>query len=116
MTPDLDFNDVEARLRAELAEITAALADASEAAAIVALDQSAIGRVSRGDALQQQAMAVNRQQRLDIRRRKIEAALNRLPAGAYGMCCECGAPLDPARLNNDLAVVFCMDCQQERSG
>jgi len=108
MTPDLDLSSIEQRLRGELAEVTAALADAAKAAAIVELDQSAVGRVSHVDVLQQQ--------RLDVRRRKLGAALNRLTANEYGFCCECEAPLDPELLSNDLAVVFCVDCQQERNG
>lgn len=116
MTPDLNLSSIEERLRVELAEVMAALVDVADATAIVALDQSAVGRVSRGDALQQQAMAMSRQQRLDIRRRKLDAALNRVAAGSYGMCCECEVMLDQARLDTDLAVVFCIDCQEERNG
>lgn len=116
MTPELDLSSIEGRLRVELTEVKAALVDVAEAAAVVVLDQSAVGRVSRGDALQQQAMAMSRQQRLDIRRRKLEAALNRVTVGSFGLCCECEVTLDPARLETDLAVVFCMDCQEERNG
>jgi DnaK suppressor protein len=116
MTPDLDSGSIEARLRIELAEVMAALVDVADAASIVALDQTTAGSVSPGDALQQKAMATSRQQRLDIRRRKLDAALNRVAAGSYGMCCECEVTLDPARLDSDLAVVFCVDCQEERNG
>ena len=116
MTPELDLGSIEERLRVELAEVLAALVDVADSAAIVALDQSAVGRVSRGDAMQQQAMAIGRQQRSDIRRRKLDAALNRVAAGSYGMCCECEVTLDQARLDSDLAVVFCMDCQEDRNG
>ncbi len=116
MTPDLDLGGIESRLRVELAEVMAALVDVADTVAIVALDQSAVGRVSRGDALQQQAMAMSRQHKLDIRRRKLDAALNRVAAGSYGICCECEVALDRARLESDLAVVFCLDCQEERNG
>jgi DnaK suppressor protein len=116
MTPDLDSGSIEARLRIELAEVMAALVDVADAASIVALDQSTVGSASRGDALQQKAMAISGQQRLDIRRRKLDAALNRVAAGSYGLCCECEVTLDPARLDSDLAVVFCVDCQEERNG
>lgn len=113
MTPELDLVSIEMRLRVELAEVKAALVDV---AVIVELDQSAVGLVSRAEALQQQAMAMSRQQKLDIRRRKLDAALNRISAGSYGMCCECEVTLDRARLDSDLAVVFCTDCQEERNG
>lgn len=109
-----DLIAVKARLQAELAEVMAALIDTEQTAATVMLDQSAVGRVSRGDALQQQAMAKDRQQRLDLRRRKLEAALNRVAADQYGLCCQCEAILEPARLESDPAAVFCVDCLEQR--
>lgn len=116
MSDELDLLAAQERLQIELAEVIAALTDAGPAAGTVMLDQSAMGRVSRGDALQQQAIAKDRQQRLDLRRRKLEAAINRVTAGQYGLCCQCEATLDPARLDSDPAAVFCMDCLEERQG
>ena len=50
----------------------------------VALDQGAVGRLSRMDALQGQAMAVETQRRRDRELQRIEAALTRLDEGEYG--------------------------------
>jgi DnaK suppressor protein len=41
----------------------------------------------------------------------IEAALERLDAGTYGQCTECGVTIPPARLNAYLTAKRCIDCQ-----
>jgi DnaK suppressor protein len=41
----------------------------------------------------------------------IEAALERLDAGTYGQCSECGVTIAPARLNAYLTAKRCIDCQ-----
>lgn len=78
---------------------------------IVELDQP-IGRLSRMDALQQQAMAkANRaghQQRLTL----IEAALQAIKLERYGECRYCEEPIGYARLNVRPESPFCLDCQK----
>ena len=101
------------RLAAELIQVRETLSQARSAAAPVALDQSAVGRLSRMDALQQQAMAQESQERLSTRVRRIEAALARVQAGSFGACCECGADVEAERLQLDATTVFCADCQEE---
>lgn len=99
----------------ELDAVSTSLAQAAAEASTVELDQTSVGRLSRMDALQQQAMALERQQRLRQRQRQLLAAHDRLAQGAYGRCCECDEDIDPARLRQDPAVVFCMACQMERN-
>lgn len=76
----------------------------------VTLDQQSVGRLSRMDALQVQAMAqaeeVRRQQRL----RLIDAALRRIDEGEYGYCVACGDDIAPGRLASDPAVPRCVEC------
>ena len=78
----------------------------------VDLDQP-IGRLSRMDALQQQAMAkANRaghQQRLTL----IEAALLAIKLERYGECRRCEEPIGYARLNVRPESPFCLDCQKQ---
>jgi DnaK suppressor protein len=88
---------------------------AADNARPVTLDQSSVGRLSRMDALQQQAMAQASIQRLQVQRRRLDAALQRVRQGSYGICCECGGAIDLERLRSDPAVPFCMDCQEERA-
>ena len=76
----------------------------------VELDQQSVGRLSRMDAMQQQAMAQahqrNRQREID----RIDAALRRLSDGEYGACLRCGEDIEPARLERDPAVPLCSRC------
>lgn len=103
------------RLRAELADNARALNEAQVATSTVQLDQSSVGRLSRMDAMQQQAMALGLKARLQTRTRQIEAALARVEAGSYGLCCECGDDVPIERLDLDPASVFCAPCAQSHA-
>jgi DnaK suppressor protein len=104
----------DAAVRETLVKLKAELASFSEisedARATVMLDQQAVGRLSRMDALQGQAMAQasERQRRADIQR--IEAALKRLDDGEYGYCVDCGEDIAAKRLEVDPAAAFCIRC------
>ena len=110
----MDMEQFRARLLIEQRETVEAIQQAQQSAAPVELDQSCVGRVSRIDALQQQALAQRLRERLTIRKRKVEAALARFDSGTYGLCCACHSDLEPERLNADPAVVFCQECATER--
>ena len=51
-----------------------------------------------------------RQQALQTRLRKVDDALDRLMAGSYGNCSECGRAIDDTRLDIDPALALCLDC------
>ena len=74
------------------------------------LDQQAVGRLSRVDAMQQQAMAkaLETARLRDLVR--IEQALRRLDAGEYGECTACGEPLPDGRLAIDPMAETCVRC------
>lgn len=101
--------------RAELAELDAG---ASEAAGTVELDQTRVGRLSRMDALQGQAMAQETLRRQQRERVRIDAALRRLDDGSYGDCLECAEPIAAGRLNADPTATLCLACAEvaERKG
>ncbi len=101
-------------LEMRLKEIDAATVEADIAADTVALDQSSVGRLTRMDAMQQQAMAAGMRERLESQRVGLNAALNRIAAGSYGLCCQCAVEMDEERLNSDPAAVFCAECTMER--
>jgi DnaK suppressor protein len=98
------------RLLALRKELEDAEEASSESAAIVELDQSKVGRLSRMDAMQAQAMAKASGQRREAMLRNIELALKRLDAGDYGFCCDCEEPINPKRLEFDPTVLRCIDC------
>jgi DnaK suppressor protein len=79
-------------------------------AGVVELDQTRVGRLSRMDALQAQAMARASRQRRAGRLREIDAALRRIEDGSYGDCRRCEEPIDPRRLDADPVARLCIDC------
>jgi len=94
-------------LKAELQSIAES---GDESAAIVELDQTKVGRLSRMDAMQAQAMAKASAQRRAEMLRRIEAALRRIDNDEYGFCDECGEPINPKRLEFDPTVTLCIGC------
>ncbi len=76
----------------------------------VALDQQAIGRVSRMDALMNQGLAQASDQRAV---RDLAAALearDRMDDGTYGLCGGCGQPIPFARLDAMPEARNCARC------
>ena len=91
-------------------ELTALQQTGAEAARVVELDQTSVGRLSRMDALQGQAMSQEQGRRRVNEQQKISAALRRLAAGDYGYCVACDEPIAVPRLELDPAVMLCIDC------
>ena len=106
----LDGMDAATVLRRRLDALRAELQRTDAAAAPVALDQAAQGRLTRMDAMQQQAMAASLAARLRTEIRKTEAALDRIAGGSYGACCRCGGEIEAERLAADPATPFCAEC------
>ena len=95
------------KLRAELQAIAES---GNESAGVVELDQSKVGRLSRMDAMQAQAMAQASANRRDQMLRRIKAALKRIDDDEYGCCQECDEPIAPKRLDFDPTVTLCIEC------
>ena len=95
------------KLRAEL-EAVVAIGDAS--AAVVELDQSKVGRLSRMDAIQAQAMAQASTQRRELMLKKIAATLVRIDNDDYGNCFSCDEPINEKRLDFDPTATLCIEC------
>lgn len=98
------------RLVARLAELDAIDAAASGDAKPIELDQTAIGRLSRMDAMQVQAMAAASLRMRAVERTRIAAARKRLDADEYGLCVQCGESIAPARLETDPTLATCVTC------
>ena len=84
--------------------------------AVVELDQSKVGRLSRMDAMQAQAMAEASRDRRGTSLRRIDAALRRLDDGNYGICFTCDEAIHPRRLEFDPAVLLCIGCAAKKEG
>ncbi len=98
------------RLLALRKELESIAATSGDSAAVVELDQSKVGRLSRMDAMQAQAMAQASGQRREAMLRNIEVALKRIDDGSYGLCRDCGEPINPKRLEFDPTTLRCIDC------
>lgn len=107
---DLDLDALKAILLEERAALLAADDATAAERAPIALDQQSIGRLSRMDAIQVQAMAKAQCQRRAQRLRLIDAALVRMDGGEYGVCAECGEDIPAKRLAVDPAFARCVEC------
>ena len=83
-----------------------------QAEEIVELDQARVGRLSRMDAMQAQAMSRETGRRRRQYLVEIDAALTRIESGDYGDCFECGEIIHPGRLSADPAVRLCISCAE----
>lgn len=100
----------EAVIREELEALKALRAGSKNDRKPVELDQQSVGRVSRIDSLQVQAMSKAAEARRQQRERALEAALERLSNGEYGYCTECAEAISEGRLRTDPAVTRCIAC------
>lgn len=98
------------RLHREAQELQAADADTAENRAPVELDQTSVGRLSRMDALQNQAMASAQSRRRAGRLKAIAAALKRMDEDEFGWCQDCGEAIPVARLELDPTAARCVSC------
>ena len=104
------FADMRAKLfelRENLESVAAASEDSSQ---IVELDQARVGRLSRMDALQAQAMSQASGRRREMMLRKISAALERIDNDDYGRCQSCEEMISRGRLASDPTAVLCIEC------
>lgn len=110
MSNSLDLDHFRALLERRLAELesTGELGESRNQA--VELDQTKVGRLSRMDALQQQAMLDATKARAEREKIRIKAALRRMAAGEYGDCVQCTEPIAPGRLAFDPAAPLCVTC------
>lgn len=97
-------------IEAEMAELSRRSEDTSEHRKPVELDQQSVGRVSRIDALQQQAMANALEQRRKARLVALDRALRRMAEDEYGYCADCGEFIGMKRLEIDSAALKCVRC------
>ena len=77
--------------------------------AIVELD-TAIGRLSRMDLMQNQQMALELRRRQEARLQRVERALKNVGNGKFGRCGKCRKPIAESRLEVQPDAVMCIGC------
>lgn len=100
------------RLEKEIDELRALSETGAASRAPVTLDQQSVGRLSRMDAMQAQAMAQATERRRLTRIQQVEAALKRIEDGEYGYCLSCGEEIETRRLDTDPAAPLCIACSR----
>lgn len=100
------------RLRDTFDELSAQVTSVHERSAPVQLDQQAVGRVSRIDAIQQQQMAQANEQQILYQLARIKHIL--ATPEDYGYCKECEEPIGFARLNIHTTAEYCIECQSSK--
>jgi len=101
---DIDIEYFKKRLVEQKAELRDLIELSQDASSPVKLDQTSVGRLSRMDAMQSQAMAQETERRRKTEIQKIEAALKRIETGDYGYCIKSGEEIPLKRLELDPAA------------
>ncbi len=105
-----ELTALHAHLIAWREQIKQEIALGRDASAVVTLDQVAVGRVSRIDALAQQQIAIAHQNQRTVQIRQIEGALERMAQGVYGVCYVCQEEIEVARLHANPIATRCVVC------
>lgn len=109
---DIDETALRKSLLALRAEVVALNEGHAHDSDTVEVD-SAMGRLSRMDALQQQAIAAEAARRRDLELHRIDAALKRMDEDEYGYCVTCGDEIGKKRLEFDPTATTCIKCARE---
>lgn len=102
-----EFRRILEAQQAELRDISQASAKGRSP---VILDQQSVGRISRVDAMQQQAMAQAQERQRVFELVRIEQALKRIEEGEFGWCMDCGEAIAPGRLKIAPSAGLCVRC------
>ena len=104
------LDELQADLQELQAELQQLLDSSRQSSETVDLEQP-IGRLSRMDALQQQAMAKANRAGVAQRLKQVEIALQTIGQGRYGECRRCEEPIGYARLKARPESPLCLVCQ-----
>jgi len=110
---EAQLTELHQRLLTLQAELQKTLSTMADHAGTVHLDQAAVGRISRVDAMQQQQMAGAQKRRNELRLKQIAVALRTFDEDEYGDCKVCGEPIGYGRLSARPESPACVACMAE---
>lgn len=110
---NLDLAYFKSLLNDRLTEINDLAETGDEAAQPVELDQTRVGRLSRMDAMQAQAMSLETKRRREIEFSRIKSALKRIEEDSFGECQSCFEIIPVARLKLDPSTLLCIKCAEQ---
>lgn len=104
------LDELRREIQRQLERLERSMRVTKEAAAPVELDQTAVGRLSRMDSLQNQGLTRNLREREELKLALLKEALARLEAGTYGLCVSCGGEIPFERLYVFPEAPTCSSC------
>ena len=104
---------LQASLQRQLLELTEQLQISQQAAGVVTLDQTSVGRVSRIDALQQQSMAISTREMAALKLKRVKLAIQAIADNNYGYCQKCDETIAYKRLLAQPEANLCLLCQDK---
>lgn len=110
--PEVDIPEIRQKLLALEAALKEESTESASSRETVVLDQTSVGRLSRMDALQGQAMAQAEEQRRQLTLKRISGALQRINQEVFGECIECGEWVGAKRLTSNPVVLKCIECAE----
>ncbi len=113
MSDTIDLKLLKKQLLQQQTELLDIKATGDEAAETVVLDQTRVGRLSRMDALQGQAMSLEMKRRRQLELRQIATALQRIESGDFGYCLSCDEVIAARRLEINPAAALCINCAEK---
>lgn len=105
-----ELTQLTAELDRVLRKLEKSMRTTEEALKPVKLDQTAVGRLSRIDSLQNQGLTRNLQEREQGKLGQIVTALQRMADGSYGVCVECSGEIPFERLQVFPETPTCTSC------
>jgi len=113
MSDAIDLKQFKRQLLQQQAGLLDIEATGDAAAETVVLDQTRVGRLSRMDALQGQAMSLEIKRRRQLELKQIITALQRIENGDFGYCLVCDEEIATKRLEINPAVTLCINCAEK---
>lgn len=109
----VDIKKAKIRLQTAKDDLEEYSALSSQSRAPVELDQQSVGRLSRMDAMQQQAMAQAQERNRQRDLVRIEMAHRRISEDEYSYCANCGDEIPDKRLEIDPMAERCVGCASQ---
>lgn len=110
----MDEQKIRLHIQGRIAALQQLLEEAEAGCDTVALDQTRVGRLSRMDAMQAQAMNQAAQARRHQELERLQQALQRLAKADFGYCEACGETISMGRLMLDPGAEYCIRCASAR--
>ena len=113
MRDDIDLEYFKERLEERLEVLASAEGAQQQEGLPKELDQTRVGRLSRMDAMQQQAMSQAAARLAAAEQQRIKTALARIEDEEYGYCILCDNEIAEKRLNFDPSILTCISCAEQ---